>query len=329
MALHKRTASSPASVTAPSTTYEVVGVKEQIEDIIGLISPYDTPCFSQFRKTETDAPVVHWQQDELRAPKSNAVIEGADAGTFTGTTTGMSLNYTQLFEETAQVSSTAQASTFHGRADELDYQVMKRGREMKRDIEAAFVGLGQTKVEGNNTDTARVMDGAQALIGSGTTVDASAAALTESLVLQAHEACYNAGGDPNQLMVSPYHSTIVANFAYVDPTAGAGRERDVSNETRLVNKVEIYDGPFGALSVVTNKFIRGSTTMDAVNSETNAGDAYLFEVDRWFIPELQPMVTEDLAKTGHSDKKLLSCELTLAHENENASARISTLDTTA
>jgi hypothetical protein len=307
-----------------------VGAKEDISEIIGLISPYDTPCYSQFRKTEAINPVVHWQEDELRAPKTNAVIEGADAGTFTGSKTGMVLNYTQLFEETAQVSSTAKATKFHGRADEMDFQVMKRGRELKRDIEAAFVGLGQAKAEGNNTDTARLLGGVASLINAATTTAAGGAGnpLTEALVLTTHEKVYNEGGDPTQLMVSPYHSTIVANFAYVDPTAGtASRTRDAS-EARLVNKVEIYDGPFGELAVVTNRWIRGSKAMDTVNSETDAGEAFLLEVDRWAVPELQPMMTEELAKTGHSEKKLVSCELTLMHENSKASGRISGLDTT-
>jgi hypothetical protein len=157
--------------------------------------------------------------------------------------------------------------------------------------------------------------------------------------------CFEKGGDPNQLMVSPFHSTTVSNFAYVAPIAGSGagdpavRQRDVGQETRLVNKVDLYSSPFGDMSVVTNKWIRGATGTIGITdaASVNArygtdnladeGNVFLLEVDRWFMPVLQPMVTEPIAKVGHADRRLVSVECSVGHEHRDASGIIMDLET--
>lgn len=292
-------------------TYETVGIKEDISDVIGLISPYDTPNYSQFRKTGAKQTVVSWQEDALRPPAGNAAVEGAETTIGDVGLTSMLTNYTQIFEESARVSGTMEAVELYGRASEMDYQVMKKAREVRRDIEHAFVGTDQTAVAGSSA-VARQLGGVQSLIAAGTTLDNGAVlrAFTEGLVLAAHQATYTVGGDPNQLQVTPSHSIVVANFAY-----SAGRERDIGSESRLVNKVDLYVSPFGELSVVTNKWLK-------------ANDALLLEVDRWYIPELRPMSSTPLAKTGDNEKRLINCELTLAHENRSASALITDLTAT-
>lgn len=292
-------------------TYETIGIKEDISDVIGLISPYDTPNYSQFRKTGAKQTVVQWQEDALRPPAGNAAVEGAETVIGDVGLTSMLSNYTQIFEESARVSGTMEAVELYGRASEMDYQVMKKAREVRRDIEHALVGTGQAAVAGNSA-TARQLGSVQSLIAAGTTSlnGGTARAFSEALLLATHQATYVVGGDPNQLQVTPSHSIVVANFAYA-----AGRSRDISNESRLVNKVDLYVSPFGELSVVTNKWLR-------------AEDALLLEVDRWYIPELRPMSSTPLAKTGDNEKRLINCELTVAHENRAASGRIGDLTAT-
>ena len=295
-----------------------------------LIAPYDTPCYSTFRKVDAIAPVVHWQTDELAAAATNAVAEGAVAGTQDQSTPGIALNYTQLFEKTASVSSTAQATEWHGRANEMDYQVMKRGREMKRDIEFALVGSANVAVAGD-VGTPRELGSAETLMAAGN-IDADSAGttnMTEPQVLGVHQAIYNVGGDPNWLLVTPALSAVVANFAYIDPTGGSvasARSREIENGNKLVNVVEIYQSPYGTMTVVTDKFLAGA--VGAGGTEI-ASSALLLETDRWAIPTLQPMQVEDLAKTGHSDKKLVSCELSLLHESPDASGAVTLNLTTA
>ena len=300
------------AITAPQTTYDTTGIKEDVSDIIGLISPYDTPCYSQFRKTTAMQTTVQWQEDFLRDPADNINLESEDPTDVaaTGNPT-MQSNFTQIFDEYAQVSGTMQAVELYGRSNEMDYQVMKKAREVRRDIEYALCGVVQAGTIGDKT-TARQLKSMGTLVDAGVTDDNAGTprAYTEDLVLAVHELVFNKGGDPNQLLVTPAHSIAVANFAYA-----TGRSRDVENETRLVNKVDLYASPFGELSVVIDRWLA-------------ADDSYLLEVDRWYLPVLRPMVSEPLAKTGDSEKRLITCELTVAQENTEASGRIADLTAT-
>lgn len=321
--------------TGPLDSYEAQIRKEEVADLIGLISPEDTPCYTAFRKTTTDNRVYQWQEDALRSPAANRQVEGVDvvtvtagapgtgsltatagpAGGVAGLTTARS-NQTQLFIETAQTSGTTENSAFYGRGNEHDYQVMKKGLELKRDIEYAFL-LGQAGAAGDSS-TARQLTSIDAQCGN--TVDAgTGAAFTEAQVLSAHQACWEDGGEPNWLMVSPAHSLIVADFAYrvggATPFTSV-RGRDVGSGTELVNVVELYRDPFGTLQVVLNRY------MGAAGAAKSSYDAYLLQTDAWWIPVLQPIETTELAKTGHNRKTMLSTELTLAHLNRDCSARI-------
>jgi len=331
---HSRGAvAADSAVGPPSNVHDTQGEKEDFSDIIGLIAPYDTPVYSTLRKVDAVAPVIHWQEDDLAAAASNPVAEGATVTIAAQTSPGISINYTQLFEKTASVSSTAEATQWYGRASEMDYQIMKRGREMKRDVEFALVGSGAAAAEGSSDGeggiTARTMGSAESLISSGNSKALGAATnVTEADVLEKHQDCYDNGGDPNWMLVSPGTSTVVANFAYIDPTttsSNGARQRQTEGN-RLVNIVEIYQSPFGTMTVVTDKFIEGAA--GASGDETGVS-LLLLETDRWAIPVLQPMQVEDLAKVSHSEDKLVSCELSLLHENENSSAIITNIDTTA
>ena len=326
-----------AGGTGPLDSYEAVIQKESVADLIGLISPEDTPCYTAFRKTDTSQRVYQWQEDALRAPAANRQVEGVDVLAVTAGAVGTALlsaaagpsagvaglttaltNQTQLFIETAQTSGTTENSDFYGRGNEHDYQTMKKGLELKRDVEYAFL-LGQAGAAGN-ASTARQLKSMDALINSNTSTDAgTAAALTEAGILSTHEKCYTRGGEPNWLMVSPAHSLIVADFAYrvggATPFTSV-RGRDAGQGTELVNVVELYRDPFGTLQVVLNKY------QGTAGAAKSSYDVYLLQTDAWWIPVLQPVETKELAVTGHNRKTMLSTELTLAHLNTQCSGRI-------
>jgi hypothetical protein len=299
--------------------------------------------------------VVTWQQDELRAPKINAAVESSAAPTNAQSTTGILQNWTQIFHENASVSSTVRASRPIGRSNEMDYQIMKRGKEIKRDIEHAMVGINQAAVAGDASSTARQMASLSNLIRSGSgghhfgnTANGAAAAgynntiaivrtgaasspraLSEPIVLAAHQQCYEDGADPNWLLVNAVDAAKVANFAYVDPTASpsAGSRTRETGEGTLYNKVETYISPYGTLSVVVDRFVSGGQATIEGGDAVASGDGYAFLVDteRCFTANLQPFQSVPLAKTGHLDKEMVFTELTLGVENNLACAVIGDL----
>jgi hypothetical protein len=288
-------------------TYDVVGKKEDVEDIIYDISPTDTPFLSSIGTAKANATLYQWQQDKLAAVTQNAVAEGAAAGTAEQDTTEIRSANTQIFRKVVEVSGTARAVGMYGRADELARLVAKKGKEMKRDIEHAMVGNDQAGTAGNGS-TARQLTSAQRQISAATTnTNATARALSEPLVLDVMQKVFNAGGTPNQLQVTPNHSLIVAGFA-----ASAGRLRDFGVQKKVVNAVDLYVSPFGEVAVVPNRFLRDSTSL-------------VIDTEFWKRAVLRPMQTIVLAKDGDSDKRMMVTELTLACENDEASGVISNL----
>ena len=61
-------------------TYDSIGEREYLSDVIYNISPTDTPFLSSASKTQATAVLHEWQTDSLAAAvTNNAVIEGDEA----------------------------------------------------------------------------------------------------------------------------------------------------------------------------------------------------------------------------------------------------------
>ena len=297
-----------ATVSGTLKTYDQVGKKEDVQDLIYMISPTKTPFISSIGTSTASNTLHQWQTDELAAVGTNAQVEGADAPTGTELTTTMLTANTQIFSKTVQTSGTANAVATYGRAKEDKLQVLNRGQELKRDIEHAMVGAGQAGTAGNNT-TARQLTSAQNQISSATTESNSGTnrTFTETILTNVLEKCYNEGGEPNLIMVTPSHSKIVADFA-----AASGRNRDFGTGKTVVRAVNLYVSPYGEHSVVLNRFLDPNTVL-------------ALDTEYWSKAVLRPMQTVQLAPTGDSVKTQLLEECTLVCKSPKASGLASDL----
>ena len=186
-------------------------------------------------------------------------------------------------------------------------QLGKALKELKRDIEFAYVGQSNAGVTGTSS-VAREMDSADQLIASGNTIAGGSAAITEAKILDAHEAAYTAGGDPTLLMVSPNKAETIAGF-----TGASGRQRTFNDENQtLTNAVNIMVNPYGTLKVILNR----------IQMTTHA---FLIDPTMWRSAVLRPVSRTLLAKTGDSDKHFVAYEGGLIHLNQSASAQINAL----
>lgn len=290
-----------ATISGVAKTYDLVGKQEDVEDIIYDISPTDTPFLSSIGTSKAKATTHQWQQDKLASPAANKAVEGAAAGAAVASDTTLKSANTQIFKGVVEVSGTARAIGLYGRADELARLVAKKGKEIKRDIEFAMVGNSQAGTAGNGT-TARELTSAQNQIAAGTTnTNGTNRAFTETILLDVMQKVFTAGGNPNQLQVTPSHSLIVAGFA-----AASGRTRDAGMQKKVVNAVDLYVSPFGEVAVVPNRFL-------------NANSALVLDTEYWSRAVLRPMSTTVLAKDGDSEKRMMLTELTLVCENDEAS----------
>lgn len=295
------------TVSGTLKTFDQVGKREDVEDIIYDISPTTTPMLSSIGTSTASATLHQWLQDELAAVATNAAVEGADAGTASTITQTVKTANTQIFDKVVQVSGTAEAVGTYGRTSDLAYAIAKAGKEIKRDIEHAFVGAGQAGTAGNGSTARQLTSAANQINAATTNTSGTNRAFTEALLLDVLQKCYEEGGEPNQVQVTPSHSVTVAGFA-----TASGRQRDFATGTTLVNAVDIIISPFGQVSVVPNRFLDANTVL-------------VLDTEYWSRAVLRPMQTIVLAKTGDSDKRQMLTELTLVCENDKASGKIDAL----
>ena len=223
---------------AAYTSYDVVGKKEDISDIITNISPTKTPFTSMTGSETVNNTLFQWQEDALAAVNlSNAQVDGFDASETAPVATTMRSNYTQILSKTVKVAMTTDSVSRYGRAKETAYQIAKFGAELKRDLEGIMLN-GQAAAAGSN-GAARNMASFQAQVGNAFVhTGGSGTAMTEAQLLGALQTLYTNGVDPDVLMIPPAESIAIASYA-----SAAGRYRTIPTEDRnasqkIVNVVD-------------------------------------------------------------------------------------------
>lgn len=290
-------------------TYQQIGIKEEISDIITNLSPTKTPFQSAISSDKVANTLFQWQEDSLRAVADNRAVEGADGTDITATPTVMRSGYTQILQETVKVSGTSDAVATYGRAKESAYQMAKSAAQVKRDLENAMVGTKQVSAAGNAT-TARGLSSYQVQIAAGniTFTGAGPAALDETKLLANMQVCYSAGAEPTTVSVLPADSLIVAAFA-----KASGRYRSIvdanSGAGKIVNAVDLYVSPFGQTRVIINRF-------------QGALDTLVYDPAMWTKAVLRNWFRETLAKTGDALKMQIVGEFGLKHKSQTASGLI-------
>ena len=301
-------------------TYQTVGIREDLADIIYSISPTETPFMSGVAKTKATNTSHQWQTDALAATAVNAAVEGASISYGTMSATTKLTNYTQISTKAIQVSGTNDAVTSAGRNNELAYQVAKAAKELKRDMETAL--LSNVAAAAGNATTARKLGGVQTWIstnvdagagGSGSgggavRTDGTQRAFTEDQLKSVLRSCFDAGGNPNMIMVGAFNKQKLSGFT------GGSTRFDPAENKRLVAAVDVYESDFGAMTVVPNRFSRSRS-------------AYVIQPDMWGVAFLRDFQLMDLAKTGDATKQALLAEYTLVSKNEKASGGIFDLTT--
>ena len=101
--------------TGTHSTYDTIGIRDDLEGAIYKVDPADTPFFAMVEKTTVKQIKHEWQTQSLAAANgSNAVIEGDDATTDAAVATVRLDNYTQISDKVAQVSGTNRGVNIFG-----------------------------------------------------------------------------------------------------------------------------------------------------------------------------------------------------------------------
>jgi len=323
----------------------MVGVREDLTDAITNIAPIETPFYSGVRKGKTKSRTPEWQKDELPNPDpTNATVEGDDATNDSLDDPTRLKNVVQLFDKVVQVSTTAQAVDTAGRSSELKYQVAKMGKAKKRDIEMRLCG-NYASVLGN-ASTAGQLGGVEAWLETNVERDATSGAdggfntgtgivdaatdssgthaFSETLLKTVIKNVWDAGGDPEMIMVSGTKKQTASGFSGIATQNKDYRGRSTERAV-IMGAADLYVSDFGEHRIVPNRFVGAGGGRTATNGLYPGQTALVLDMSKWEVKFLQPMKTEPLAKTGHSDRRMLSCELTLVCLDEAANGAVADL----
>src|SRR5581483_2292865 len=155
-------------MTVPTNTLQVytqTNIREDLIDAIYNVDPFKTPLFNMAKKAEARQTYHEWDIDALASQNTgNAAVEGDNPTNIAITATGRMGNYTQISTKTIQISGTSQSVVAAGGSNKMGYQLLKKSKELKRDIEGILT-LNQAPV-GGSSSTARKLSGLPAWIAT-------------------------------------------------------------------------------------------------------------------------------------------------------------------
>lgn len=321
-----------AAITNTYQTYQQIGLRESLHDIIYDISPEETPFLSSAGRGDAEAVTEEWQTDVLAAPDTaNAHIEGDDITSYPAQVPSVRVgNYTQISRKLIVLADTAEVVSKAGRAGEMAYQLPRRGVELRKDIEAMIfeniagnagaagvarraAGLPTWLVSNDNREATGADSGHTSGVPSATATDGSLRAFTETILKDVVEQMWISGASLRSLFVGPHNKQVVSGF-----TGVVTRNFDMSNvdprPTAVIAAVDVYVTDFGTLKIIPSRWQRER-------------DAWFLDFDYLSVLYLRPFNTVRLAKTGDAEKRMLIAEWTLKVSNEAALGVAADLET--
>ena len=311
----------------PSNTfdsYDAVGIREDLSDVIYNISPESTPFYSKCRKSTAKNTFVEWQTDTLRASGVNAHIEGDATTAAARTATSRLGSYTQIFKDAVVIPDTDQGLSKAGRAREIAYQTLKIAKEQKLDIEKALFA-NQARVSGSST-LARKLAGVPAWLitnvnfvtggspsganptGDGTdarTDDGTPTAFSQAKFDDVMQSIWEEGGKPDTVYLSAFQMNVALGFT------GNNNQRSTvqAGDSKVIKSLDVYVTPWGTVEFMPSR-------------ENRSADVYIMQDDMWEVSVLRPTKNVELAKNGDNTTRQIVTELTLLCRNEKASGGI-------
>lgn len=311
-----------AITTGTLQTFTQVNIREDLINAIYNVDPFKTPFLNMCKKTEAKQTNHEWNTDSLASQNlNNAAVEGDNpTNTVVSPTTRLG-NFCQISTKTIQISGTSQAVVAAGGSNKMGYQLLKKSKELKRDMEGILL-QNQAKVAGSSS-VAKKLAGLPAWLGSNTvfqtggapsganpaTLDGAAArvynsvtaALTESQIKSVLQKIYSASGEsPEYGLVSPVNKQVISGFS------GPGTRFNEVEDKTLKTAVDVYQSDFGDVKIIPDIFLPKS------------GDCFFINPNYMRVAYLRPFQTIPLAKTGDSDQKMLVVEYSLEQGNEKA-----------
>jgi hypothetical protein len=298
--------------------------REELSDVVSRITPEDTPIYSMVEKVSFDTTHPEWPVDDLAAPAANIQLEG-DEYTFGATTPAVRLGtYTQIMRKDGIISGTQDATNNAGNVEQVKYQKLKKGVELRKDAEFAIVDTnaqvaGATREFGSlntwpTSNVSRGAGGANGGFNSGTGLTAAPTngtqrAFTKVLMDGVMQQGYTNGANFRHVFCSPYVKSVFVTFMS-DPTVASFRyAASTGKNNSIIANADVYEGPFGKVMIHPNRVQAGSATL--------ARNVFFVDPEHlkfgWFRKIKED---KEVAKTGDAKKFVLIGEGALRVGNE-------------
>ena len=310
------------AVTANTNeTYDVSTIREDLSDALASITPTETIFMSTIGTRNAENTYFEWSEVDLAAAGSNRQIEG-DVGLSNSAPTNAVRkgNYTQISAKVVEVSSTATAVNGVADAQTVARQVAYKLSEMKRDMEKML--LDNVAASAGASGTARQTAGLPAFLTSnvargtgganGTTsgsgeagypdaaaTDGTQRAITEDILKGVIADCWDSGAEPSVVLCGSFNKQTISGF-----TGNATRYKE-AEDSKLNAAIDVYISDFGELQIVPARHIR-------------ARDVFVLDPNYAAVAYLQTAKQEPLAKTGLSERRLISAEYGLQITSQKA-----------
>ena len=303
-------------------TYDAVGIREDLSDMIYNVDPDATPFYSKSSKTKAKNTLVEWQTQALRNSAVNAHVEG-DATSADAVTPTVRLGArTQIFKNAVVVSDTDEAVDNAGRAKELAYQTLLIAKEQKLDIELALFA-NQGNVAGSST-AARKTGGVPSWLitnvnfqsgnsganptGDGTdarTDDGTATAFSQAKFDDVMQSIWEEGGKPDTVYLSAFQMNVALGFT------GNNNQRSAvqAGDETVVKSLAVYVTPWGTVNFQPSR-------------ENRSRDVFIIQDNMWECAVLRGTKNVALAKNGDNTTRQITTELALCSKNEKANGAI-------
>jgi len=306
-------------------SYDVKGIREDLENVIYDISPEETPFYSSLKKVKASNTYHEWQTDSLRSSAANAHIEGDETTAEARTATTRLGNYTQIFKNAVTIPDTDVGLDKAGRSAEMAYQTLKIAKEQKLDIEKALFD-NNARVAGSSS-AARELAGAPVWFtstiqnkgsggahangtGSNARTDGAQTAFNQTKFDATMQSIWEKGGRPDTVYLSAFQMNVALGFT------GNNNQRSTvqAGDEKVVKSLDVYVTPWGTIEFQPTR-------------ENRSRDVFVMQNDMWSVGVLRGTKNVELAKTGDSTKRQVLTELTLISKNEKASGMIADCST--
>jgi len=308
-----------AQPTNTFDSYDSVGIREDLSNVIFNVAPDETPFYSKCAKTKATQANHEWQTDTLRASKDNKHIEGDDTTAEARTATTRLGNYTQIFKDAVVIPDSDDTTDKAGRGREMAYQIMKVAKEQKLDVEKGLFE-NNAKVAGSAT-VARELAGVPAWLvtnvdfqsgngganptGDGSdarTDDGTPTVFTQAKFDDVMQSIWEEGGKPDTCYLSAFQMNKALGFD------GNNNQRSQvqAGDKKVVKSLDVYITPWGTVEFMPSR-------------ENRSRDVFIMQDDMWKVAMQRSTKQTPLAKTGDNSKRQVVTELTLQCCNEKSS----------